>query len=85
MTSLPASRMRLPTAGIVRPGMAADLVAFDPDDGARPGDLRRPAALQRGHPLRGGERPAGGRRGPITEARPGRVLRGPGYEGAPSR
>ena len=30
MTSLPASRMRLADRGIVRPGMAADLVAFDP-------------------------------------------------------
>ena len=32
MTSLPASRMRLAGRGIVRPGMMADLVAFDPDD-----------------------------------------------------
>jgi dihydroorotase/N-acyl-D-amino-acid deacylase len=30
MTSLPASRMRLADRGLVRPGMAADLVAFDP-------------------------------------------------------
>ncbi len=30
MTSLPASRMRLTDRGILRPGMAADLVAFDP-------------------------------------------------------
>src|SRR5437867_2443398 len=30
MTSLPASRMRLHDRGIVRPGLAADLVAFDP-------------------------------------------------------
>ena len=30
MTSLPASRMRLADRGILRPGMAADVVAFDP-------------------------------------------------------
>jgi N-acyl-D-aspartate/D-glutamate deacylase len=30
MTSLPASRMGLADQGILRPGMAADVVAFDP-------------------------------------------------------
>ena len=58
MTSLPASRMGLADRGIVRPGMLADLVVFDPDTVQRQGHLRRPAAVQRGHPLRGGERPA---------------------------
>src|SRR6185436_11920953 len=31
MTSLPAARMHLADRGIVRAGMAADLVAFDPE------------------------------------------------------
>ena len=31
MTSLPAQRLRLPDRGLVRPGMAADIVCLDPD------------------------------------------------------
>ena len=51
MTSLPASRMGLADRGIVRPGMLADLVAFDPDDRARPPTYDDPLQYSEGIPF----------------------------------
>jgi N-acyl-D-amino-acid deacylase len=85
MTSLPASRMRLSDRGLVRAGMAADLVAFDPMGVRERATYADPLHYSEGIPYVA----VNGRlvvdEGRITGARPGRVLRGPGYTGARSR
>ena len=48
MTSLPASRMKLSDRGRVAPGMKADLVLFNPEDGHRSLHLRGAAQLSEG-------------------------------------
>ena len=78
MTSLPAARLGLADRGLVRPGMVADLVVFDP------GAVRDRATFERPHQYAegvllvvvGGAVVLDGA-GP-TGARPGRVLRGAG-------
>jgi N-acyl-D-amino-acid deacylase len=79
MTSLPASRMGLADRGIVRPGMAADLAVFDPMTVADRSTYEDPLHYSAGIPYVAvnGELVVDG--GKITQARPGRVLRGPGY------
>jgi N-acyl-D-amino-acid deacylase len=78
MTSAPAARLGLSDRGLIREGMVADLVAFDPD---RIGDL---ATFQDPHRYAVGVRIVlvGGtpvvEEGTVTGARPGRVLFGPG-------
>jgi len=83
MTSLPAARMHLGDRGILRPGMAADLVAFDPRTVRSRATYADPLHYSEGIPyvaVNGQLVVDGGR---ITAARPGRVLRGPGFRGAP--
>ena len=79
MTSLPASRMRLPDRGLLRPGMAADLVAFDPLTVRERSTYTDPLHYSEGVPfvVVNGRLVVDG--GQITSARPGRILRGPGY------
>jgi N-acyl-D-aspartate/D-glutamate deacylase len=83
MTSLPASRMGLSERGILRPGMAADLVAFDPETVRDRSTFEDPLHYSEGIPYVAvnGELVVDG--GKITAARPGRALKGPGYRGAP--
>jgi len=79
MTSLPASRMGLGDRGIVRPGMSADLVAFDPGTVKDRSTFADPFHYSEGIPyvaVNGRLVVDGGR---ITDERPGRVLRGPGW------
>ena len=79
MTSLPASRMGLVDRGILRPGMAADVVAFDPGAVRDRSTYADPNHYSAGIPyvcVNGHLVVDGGR---ITDARPGRALRGPGY------
>jgi N-acyl-D-amino-acid deacylase len=85
MTSLPASRMRLSDRGLLRAGMAADVVAFDPARVGARATYADPMHYSEGIPYVA----VNGRlvvdEGRITDARPGRALRGPGYAGAPAR
>jgi len=78
MTSLPASRMRLGDRGVLRPGMAADIVAFDPDTVGERSTYAGPIHYSRGfeYVAVNGQLVVDG--GKITDARPGRPLLGPG-------
>ncbi len=79
MTSRPAARVHLDDRGILRPGMAADITVFDPvriHDVATFADPNHYAVGIVDVLVNGQAVVAGGR---ITEARPGRALRGPGY------
>ena len=78
MTSLPASRMRLRDRGLLRPGMAADIVAFDPDTVQERSTYADPNHYSQGfeYVAVNGELVVDG--GKITDARPGRSILGPG-------
>ncbi|HVQ30487.1 MAG TPA: amidohydrolase family protein, partial [Vicinamibacteria bacterium] len=83
MTSLPASRMRLADRGVVRPGFAADLVVFDPRTIRERSTYTDPLHYSEGIPYVAvnGQLVVDG--GKITPARPGVILRGPGYKPKP--
>jgi N-acyl-D-amino-acid deacylase len=85
MTSLPASRMRLRDRGFLRGGMAADLVSFDPSTVRERATYADPLRYSEGIPYVAVNGQLVVDEGRITAARPGRVLRGPGYREAPSR
>jgi len=79
MTSLPASRMGLDDRGILRPGMVADIVTFDPSTVREHSTYADPLHYSEGMPyvMVNGQLVVDG--GRITDARPGRALMGPGY------
>ncbi|MFN2432395.1 MAG: amidohydrolase family protein [Gemmatimonadota bacterium] len=81
MTSQPAARVGLNDRGLLRPGMAADVVVFDPETIAGGATFEDPMRYSRGVETV----IVNGRivldRGEITDARPGRLLRGPGWRG----
>ena len=81
MTSLPASRMGLEGRGIVRPGMLADLVAFDPGTVKDKATYENPLQYSEGIPYVAVNGQLVVDDGQITAARPGRPLFGPGYSG----
>ena len=85
MTSLPASRMKLWDRGLVRPGFMADLAVFDPATVRDQATFADPKRFCQGMPyvMVNGELVVD--EGRITEARPGRPLRGPGYRGTAAR
>ncbi|MBS0395386.1 MAG: D-aminoacylase [Proteobacteria bacterium] len=83
-SGLPAARMRLSDRGLIKQGLWADLVVFDPDTVADRATFADPNQLASGMQwvlVNGVPVIADGR---MTGARPGRVLRGPGYR-APAR
>jgi N-acyl-D-aspartate/D-glutamate deacylase len=82
MTSLPATRMRLTDRGQVRPGFFADIVAFDPDTIIDRSTYVNPWQYSAGVPfvLVNGRLLVDD--GKITDARPGRILYGPGHRPA---
>jgi N-acyl-D-aspartate/D-glutamate deacylase len=83
MTSFPAARLGLTDRGLVRPGMKADIVVFDPDRVRDLATFDRPhqyaegvsTVMTNGHIVFDGSA--------MTSARPGVVLYGPGR--VPSR
>jgi dihydroorotase/N-acyl-D-amino-acid deacylase len=79
MTSLPAGRVGLADRGIVRPGMAADLVAFDPLTVRDRATFSEPAQYSEGVPYVAVNGQLVVDQGRLTDARPGRALLGPGH------
>jgi N-acyl-D-aspartate/D-glutamate deacylase len=81
MTSAVAARLAIRDRGLVREGYYADLVIFDPDTIGDRATYEAPHQLSGGvrHVLVNGE--AVLKDGKPTGALPGRIVRGPGYEG----
>ena len=78
MTSLPAARMHFEDRGIVRAGMAADLVAFDPATVRERATFADPSHYSEGMPYVAVNGTLVVDDGRITAARPGRILKGRG-------
>ncbi len=79
-TALPAQRMRFSDRGVLKQGMAADVVIFDPDTIKDLATFENPNQLSQGmeYVLVNGVPVIA--RGKMTGALPGHVLRGLGYE-----
>lgn len=78
MTSLPAQKLRLADRGVLKAGMWADVVVFDPATITDKSTFAQPNQLAEGMDyvlVNGVPVIAGGK---ATNARPGKVLRGPG-------
>ena len=81
-SSLPASRLRLTDRGVIKAGLWADLVVFDPDTITDLATFAAPNQLSVGMQwvlVNGVPVVADGA---LTQALPGKVLRGPGFSGA---
>jgi dihydroorotase/N-acyl-D-amino-acid deacylase len=77
MTSLPAARARLLDRGVLRPGLAADVAVFDPATVRAVSTYEDPRRASEGVPFVAvnGRLVVDG--GKLTDARPGRILKGP--------
>jgi N-acyl-D-amino-acid deacylase len=78
MTSLPAARLRIPDRGILRPGMSADIVVFDPATVRDMATFEKPHQYAEGISVVVVNGQVVFENGAMTTARPGRVLYGPG-------
>lgn len=80
MTSQAAIRVGITDRGLIRPGMMADIVVFDPATVRDVATFEEPNRYSAGmrHVLVNGQAVVAD--GAITSARPGRALRGPGYK-----
>jgi N-acyl-D-amino-acid deacylase len=78
MTSLPAQTFRLRDRGLLREGYWADIVIFDPDKVSDKATFQKPHQYSEGfgYVLVNGEPVVA--EGRHTQARPGRILYGPG-------
>ena len=84
-SALPAQRLRLSDRGVIKQGLWADIVVFDPDTIADRSTFDAPNQLAFGMRwvlINGVPVIAEGK---MTGARPGRVLRGPGFKAAATR
>ncbi|HEY2116107.1 MAG TPA: amidohydrolase family protein, partial [Candidatus Angelobacter sp.] len=79
-SALPAQRMRLADRGVLKAGMWADVVIFDPQTITDRATFENPNQLSQGmqYVLVNGVPVIDG--GKATNALPGKVLRGPGYQ-----
>jgi dihydroorotase/N-acyl-D-amino-acid deacylase len=82
MTAFPAARLGLIDRGLVRPGMKADLVVFDPDRVKDTATFDKPHQYAEGvsQVIVNGQ--VVFEQGAMTDARPGRVLYGPAFSRA---
>ena len=80
MTSLPAATFGFEDRGLLRTGLAADIVVFDPERIADPATFEAPKQFAVGVDtvLVNGQLVVDA--GQVTDWRPGKALRGPGYE-----
>ena len=80
MSSFPAARLKINDRGLLRPGMKADIVVFDPATVRDTATFQKPHSYAEGfsHVIVNGEIVFA--EGAMTSARPGRVLYGPGKQ-----
>ena len=81
MSSAPANRLGLADRGVLRPGMKADMVLFDPDTVQDEATFEEPERYPTGIPWVFVNGVAIIAEGEPTGELPGQVLRGPGYVG----
>ena len=79
MTSLAAQRVGIPDRGLLRPGMFADITVFDPATIIDRSTYENPAQVSTGVNYVFVNGVAVVDDGKVTQALPGRALRGPGY------